>query len=179
MAKITIGTKENPIRFSYVNVHKPVSINGGDPKYSASIIIPKSDKKTLKLINDTIEKAVEESRDKFGGKIPNNLKKPLRDGDVDKKGDEAYKNSYFFNASSRIKSKIVDRDIVEIMDESEFYSGCYGRVSINFYGFNTNGNRGIAAGLQNIMKTKDGEALGGRSTAEDDFGDEDDEDVLG
>lgn len=64
------------------------------------------------------------------------------------------------------------------MDQSEFYSGCYGRVSLTFYGFNVNGNKGIAAGLQNIMKTDDGEPLGGRSRAEDDFADEEGDDIL-
>ena len=179
MIKITIGTKENPIRFSYANVHQAVSIKGGDPKFSASIIIPKSDKKTIKKINDAIQKAIEENKDKFGGKIPSNLKTPMRDGDVDREDDEAYADSYFINANSKLKPGIVDADLNPIMDQSEFYSGCYGRVSLTFYGFNVNGNRGIAAGLQNVMKTKDGEAMGGRSTAEDDFGDEDDEDVLG
>ncbi len=179
MIKITIGTKENPIRFSYANVHQAVSVNGGDPKFSASIIIPKSDKKTIKKINDAIQKAIEENKDKFGGKIPSNLKTPMRDGDVDREDDEAYADSYFINANSKLKPGIVDADLNPIMDQSEFYSGCYGRVSLTFYGFNVNGNRGIAAGLQNVMKTKDGEAMGGRSTAEDDFGDEDDEDVLG
>lgn len=179
MIKITIGTKENPIRFSYANVHQAVSIKGGDPKFSASIIIPKSNKKEIKKIKEAIQNAIEENKDKFGGKIPSNLKIPLRDGDAEKEDDEAYKDSYFINANSTLKPGILDADRNHIMDQSEFYSGCYGRVSITFYGFNVNGNRGIAAGLQHVMKTKDGEPLGGRSTAEDDFGDEDDEDVLG
>ncbi len=180
MVKITIGTKETPVRFSYANVHQAVSVNGSDPKYSLSIIIPKSDKKTIKKIKDAIQKATQENKDKFGGKVPGNLKTPLRDGDVDREDDEAYADSYFINANSKVKPGIVDGDLNPIMDQSEFYSGSYGRVSLTFYGYNVNGNRGIAAGLQNIMKTKDGEPLGGRSSAEDDFADEDDdEDILG
>lgn len=183
MVKITIGTKENPVRFSYANVHDPVSVNGSDLKYSVSIIIPKSDKKTIKKIKDAIQKATQENKDKFGGKVPANLKTPLRDGDVDREDDEAYANSYFINANSKIKPGIVDADLNPIMDQSEFYSGCYGRVSLTFYAFNVNGNKGIAAGLQNIMKTDDGEPLGGRSSAEDDFADDseedDNDDILG
>ena len=179
MVKITIGTKENPVRFSYANVHQPVSVNGSDLKYSLSIIIPKSDKKTIKKVKDAVQKAIEENKDKFGGKVPNNLKTPLRDGDVDREEDEAYEGAYFVNANSKVKPGIVDSDVNPVLDQSEFYSGCYGRVSLTFYAYNVNGNRGIAAGLQNIMKTSEGEPLGGRSRAEDDFSDEDDDDILG
>ncbi|MFZ3578827.1 DUF2815 family protein [Virgibacillus sp. DJP39] len=179
MVKITIGTKENPVRFSYANVHQPVSVNGSDLKYSLSIIIPKSDKKTIKKVKDAVQKAIEENKDKFGGKVPNNLKTPLRDGDVDREEDEAYEGAYFVNANSKVKPGIVDADVNPVLDQSEFYSGCYGRVSLTFYAYNVNGNRGIAAGLQNIMKTSEGEPLGGRSRAEDDFSDEDDDDILG
>lgn len=178
MVKITIGTKENPVRFSYANVHQPVSVNGSDLKYSLSIIIPKSDKQTIKKVKDAIQKAVDENKDKFGGKVPANLKTPLRDGDVDREEDEAYEDAYFVNANSKVKPGIVDADVNPVLDQSEFYSGCYGRVSLTFYAYNVNGNRGIAAGLQNIMKTDEGEPLGGRSRAEDDFSDDDD-DVLG
>jgi hypothetical protein len=181
MIKITIGTKENPVRFSYANVHQAVSVNGSDPKYSVSIIIPKSDKQTVKKIKDAIQKATQENKDKFGGKIPSNLKTPLRDGDADREDDEAYAESYFINANSKIKPGIVDADLSPIMDQNEFYSGCYGRVSLTFYAYNVNGNKGIAAGLQNIMKTDDGDPLGGRRSAEADFADDSDEDddILG
>lgn len=178
MVKITIGTKENPVRFSYANVHQPVSVNGSDLKYSLSIIIPKSDKEAIKKVKDAVQKAIDENKDKFGGKVPNNLKTPLRDGDVDREEDEAYEGAYFVNANSKVKPGIVDADVNPVLDQSEFYSGCYGRVSLTFYAYNVNGNRGIAAGLQNIMKTSEGEPLGGRSRAEDDFSDEDDDDIL-
>ncbi|MBA4538457.1 DUF2815 family protein [Bacillus aquiflavi] len=181
MIKITVGTKENPVRFSYANVHQPVSVNGSDLKYSVSIIIPKSDKKVIKKIKDAIQKATQENKDKFGGKVPSNLKNPLRNGDTDREDDEAYADSFFINANSKIKPGIVDADLNPIMDQSEFYSGCYGRVSLTFYAYNVNGNKGIAAGLQNIMKTDDGDPLGGRSSAEADFADDsdDDDDILG
>lgn len=180
MAKITIGTKENPVRFSYANVHQPVSVNGSEPKYSVSIIIPKSDKQTVKKINEAIEKELQANKDKFGGKLPSNLRKPLRDGDVDREDDEAYANSYFINANSKIKPGIVDADLDPIVDPSEFYSGCYGRVSLNAFVYNVNGNKGATFGLNHVMKTADGEPLGGRSSAEADFADNSyDDDILG
>ena len=157
------------IRFSYANVWEPKSINGSDPKYSVSLIIPKSDKATLKKIKEAIEDAKKEGVAKLGGKIPTNLKTPLRDGDIDRSEDEAYANSYFINANSNTKPGIVDKDVQPILDQSEFYSGCYGRASIVFYAYNANGNKGIACGLQNLQKIEDGEPLGGHSRAEDDF----------
>ena len=106
------------------------------------------------------------------------LKTPLRDGDVERPDDEAYADSYFVNANSSTAPGIVDADRQPILDHSEVYSGVYGRASINFYAFNSNGNKGIACGLNNLQKIRDGEPLGGRSRAEDDFADEDEEDFL-
>lgn len=159
------------VRLSYANVWEPRSINGGPEKYSVSIIVPKSDTKTIKNINDAIDAAIEDGKGKFGGKIPskNQLKLPLRDGDIDKKHDDAYADSYFINANSRTAPEIVDRHVNPILDRSEVYSGVYARVSINFYAFNTNGNRGVACGLGNIQKINDGEPLGGGSSASSDF----------
>lgn len=114
-----------------------------------------------------------------GGKIPPNLKLPLRDGDIDRPEDEAYKGCYFFNANSRQAPQVVDKQVQPILDQTEVYSGCYGRISVNFYGYNSNGNRGVAAGLGNIQKLKDGEALSSRTNAEDDFEAVEDEDFLG
>ena len=156
------------VRFSYINVWEPKSVNGSDPKYSVSLIIPKSDTKTLGKIKKAIETAKKEGLAKFGGKIPANLKVPLRDGDSDRPDDEAYADSYFINANSFIKPGIVDKTGT-ILNQTEFYSGCYGRASIIFYAYNVNGNKGIAAGLQNLQKLEDGEPLGGISRPEDDF----------
>lgn len=157
------------VRFSYANVWEPKSINGSDPKYSVSLIIPKSDKDTLKKVEEAIEEAKKEGTAKLGGKIPANLKTPLRDGDVDRADDESYADSYFINANSNTKPGIVDKNVQTILDQSEFYSGCYGRASITFYAYNANGNKGIACGLQNLQKLEDGDPLGGHSRAEDDF----------
>lgn len=167
-----------PCRFSYLHCWEPDSVNGGDPKYSVSAIIPKSDTKTVNAIKAAIEQAKKDSISKWGGKVPANLKLPLRDGDIDRPDDEAYAGCYFFNANSRQAPQVVDSKVQPILDQSEVYSGCYGKISVTFYGYNSNGNRGIAAGLGNIQKLKDGESLGGRTSAADDFQTEDDEDFL-
>ena len=104
------------------------------------------------------------------------IKTPLRDGDVERPDDEAYQNAYFVNANSPTAPGIVDADRQPIIDTSEVYSGVYGRASITFYAFNSNGNKGIACGLNNLQKIADGEPLGGKTRAEDDFADLDDED---
>lgn len=170
-------------RWSYANVWDAKSINGGAPKFSVSLIIPKSDKKTLEKIRAAIEAAYEEGQSKLKGNgksVPalSALKTPLRDGDTERPDDEAYANAYFVNANSSTAPGIVDADRQPIIDRSEVYSGVYGRASINFYAFNSNGNRGIACGLNNLQKIRDGEPLGGKSRAEDDFATEDDDDFL-
>ena len=164
-------------RWSYANVWEPKSINGGTPKYSVSLIIPKSDTKTITDIKAAIEKAYKEGEAKLKGNgksVPalSVLKTPLRDGDAERPGDEAYKDSYFVNANSATAPDIVDADLNPILTRSEVYSGVYGRASITFYAFNSSGNKGIACGLNNLQKIRDGEPLGGKASAKDDFADE-------
>lgn len=167
-----------PCRFSYLHCWEPAAVNGGEPKYSVSAIIDKKDTKTINAIKAAIEQAKKDSVSKWGGKVPGNLHLPLRDGDIDRPDDEAYAGCYFFNANSRQAPQVVDAKVQPILDQSEVYSGCYGKISVTFYGYNANGNRGIAAGLGNIQKLRDGESLGGRSNAADDFQTEEDEDFL-
>jgi len=167
-------------RFSYLVVNEPKAINGGTPKYSVSLIIPKSDTVTVDKIKAAIQAAYEEGQSKLKGNgktVPalKTIKTPLRDGDEERPDDEAYADSYFINANSATKPGVVDAELQPIIDTSELYSGIYGRASINFYAFNSNGNRGIACGLNNLQKLRDGEPLGGRSSAEDDFCDDDDD----
>ena len=167
-------------RWSYANVWEPKSINGGAPKYSVSLIIPKSDTKTVAKIKAAIEAAYAEGESKLKGNsksVPplSSIKTPLRDGDVERPDDPAYANAYFVNANSATAPGIVDADRQPILDTSEVYSGVYGRASINFYAFNSNGNKGIACGLNNLQKIRDGEPLGGKSRPEDDFADADED----
>ena len=169
-------------RWSYCNVWDAKSINGGTPKFSVSLIIPKSDEATVRKIKAAIDAAYHDGESKLRGNgktVPPlvAIKNPLRDGDTERPDDPAYKNAYFVNANSATAPGVVDADCNPILTRSEVYSGVYGRASISFYAFNSNGNRGIACGLNNLQKIRDGEPLGGRASAESDFAD-DDEDFL-
>jgi len=161
------------VRFSYANVFEPrASEEGGKLKYSVSILIPKSNTADLAAVRKAIAAATEEGKtSKFGGKIPQvNFKNPLRDGDLEKEGDPTYEGCYFINATSVNKPGLVDANLNPILDKADFYSGCWGRAAVNFFPFNNNGNKGIACGLNNIQKVKDGEPLGGSaSRPETDF----------
>ena len=175
--KVITGVKT---RWSYANVWQAKSINGGTPKFSVSLIIPKSDTKTVTAVKNAIQAAYEEGQSKLKGSsksVPalTAIKTPLRDGDSERPDDEAYKDSYFINANSATAPGIVDAARNPIIEHSEVYSGVYGRASINFYAFNSNGNRGIACGLNNLQKISDGDPLGGKTRAEDDFADEDED----
>lgn len=178
VSKTKVITGKNT-RLSYFHGWEPTSINGGPERYSVSVLIPKDDKETVQAIERAIDTAIEEGIAKFGGKKPNKaaIKLPLRDGDTERE-DEAYAGHWFINANSKTAPQIVDKAVKPILDRDEVYSGCYARVSLNFYAFNSNGNKGIACGLGNIQKIRDGEPLGGRSSAADDFSTEEDDDFL-
>jgi hypothetical protein len=171
---MSTGTKvkvvTGKVRFSYANVFQPkASVEGGAPKYSVSLIIPKSDKETVSKLQKAFEECKTGSAAYFGGKVPPMLKGGLRDGDIEKPDDEAYTNCYFINANSAQKPGLVDADMNAIIDPSDFYSGCYGRASVTFYPYNAQGSKGVACGLNNLMKMEDGEALGGSTSAAADF----------
>ena len=161
-------------RWSFANVWEPKSINGGTPKYSVSLIIPKSDTKTVAKIKAAIEDAYQEGQAKLKGNgrsVPPlaAIKAPLRDGDVERPDDPSYANAYSINANSATAPGIVDADCNPVLTRSEVYSGVYGRASINLYAFNSNGNKGIACGLNNLQLIRAGEPLGGKASAESDF----------
>lgn len=161
------------IRFCYAHVFEPSAVNeGDDPKYSVCLLIPKEDEATLKKIENAVKAAIELGKSKLAdknGRVPSSIKLPLRDGDDERGDDPAFAGCYFINANSTRKPSIVDKDLNPIMSKDEFYSGCYGRASINFYAYNVQ-SKGIAAGLNNLQKLADGEPLAGGSSAEDDFG---------
>ena len=171
-------------RWSYANIWDPKApLGGGTPKYSVSLIIPKDDTATVNKINAAIQAAYEEGQSKLKGNgksVPPlaAIKNPLRDGDIERPDDPAYAGCYFVNANSASKPGVVDADRQPIIERSEVYSGVYGRASINFYSYNVNGSKGIACGLNNLQKIKDGEPLGGKTSAEADFATEDDDDFL-
>ena len=173
MNATTITTKK--VRLSYCHLFTAVTAPGSDtPKYSVSVIIPKSDTATLSKIKAAIDEAKKTgASSKWGGKVPAKLHTPLRDGDEDRPDDPAYAGSYFLNCSSKNKPPVVDRNMEEILDPADVYSGCYARVNINFYPYDTNGNRGIAVGLNSVQKLADGQALGGAApSVQEAFGDD-------
>ena len=172
-------------RLSYAHVWEPASINGGNPKYSTCAAWPKTDEVTTRKVKTAIESAYHEGESKLKGNgktVPpmSAIKLPLRDGDLERPDDPAFAGMWFVNANTDHAPGIVDLDCNPILDRNEVYSGCYCRVSLTFYAFNSNGNRGIACGLNNLQKVKDGEHLGGRISAEVEFAglDDDDEDFL-
>lgn len=171
-----------PCRLSYTHVFTKYAPDGDtdNGKYMTNVLIPKSEKETVKALQQAIEAAKKSGIvSKWGGKEPKNLELPLRDGDTDK-DDEVYEDCFFINAKSSTRPGICDKNKNPIVDEEEIYSGVYAYISVSFYPYDKNGNRGIACGLNNIMKFKDGERLGGRTSAENDFADidaEDDDDL--
>lgn len=171
-------------RWSYVNVWQPRTVSDdGTQKFSISLIIAKSDQKTIDDCQAAIVAAYEAGENKLKGTakvVPplESVKTPLRDGDIDRPHDPVYADSYFINANSTTAPEIVDQHLQPIIDREEVYSGCYGRASITFYAYNFRGTRGIACGLNNLQKTGDGEPLGGgKPRAEEDFTAEAEDDI--
>lgn len=168
-----------PVRLSYTHLFNKYNPDGdsADGKYQTNALIPKSEKETIKALWQAIEAAKKNGIvSKWGGKEPKKLDLPLRDGDVDKEDDEVYEDHYFVNAKSKTRPGIVNRSKEPITDEDEMYSGVWAILSVTFYAYEVSGNRGVACGLNNVMKYKDGEMLGGRASADSDFGDLDMED---
>ena len=166
------------VRFSYANVFEPrASDDGGEPKYGLTILIPKSDTTTLGKIRGAMAEAREAFCKKNGASaLPASPINPLHDGDgVKPSSGEPYgpecKGCYVMALSSKQKPVIVDAFRNPITDPNEVYSGCYGRVAVNFYGY-SNKKKGIGAGLQSVQKLHDGEPLGGSRGSADDFDDD-------
>lgn len=168
-----------PVRFSYANVFSPrKNEDGTDGKYGVQLLIPKSDKEAVAMINKAFEAAKQAgASSKWDGKIPAALKaktSPLRDGDIEKEGEEVYEGMWFINTNSPTKPgvRVLENGVIsEALDGDDFFSGCWGAATINFYPYKVSGNTGVAAGLNNVIKTKDDKKLGGGSSAEADFND--------
>lgn len=159
------------VRFSYPNVFVARAAKDGEKaKYGVALLIPKSNKTGLKKLEKAIEAARQAGKGLWGGKIPALLKLPLRDGDIEKPDDAAYAGMMFLNANSDRRPGIIDANRDDIIDADDFKAGDWGRVTLNFYPFKGKSN-GVAAGLGNIQKLKDGEALAGGKSAQEDFAD--------
>jgi hypothetical protein len=166
------------IRFSYANVFAPRKNEDGTPgKYSVMLVIPKSNTQAIELIKSAVEAAKAAGiAAKWNGKLPpaSKLKLPLRDGDEEFPEDDNFKDTVFLNASTTTAPgvRVLENGVMsEALDGDDFYSGCYGCATVNFYAYSASGNVGVAAGLNNVIKTRDGEKLSGSHSAEDDFGD--------
>lgn len=157
------------VRFSFVNVFEPRKVGDSDEaRYSITVIVPKTDTVTVEKIKSAIQAAAEAGAQKhFGGKIPTKVKNTFKDGDTEtndmgdlqKEKYPEYANSYYIRLSTKIKPKVLNANHEEIIDPTEVYSGCYGRVSMTFFAYSGNGKSGVSAALNNVMKTRDGEPL--------------------
>lgn len=166
-----------PCRLSYTHVFNKYVPDGSDDegKFMTNVLIPKSEKATVKALQAAIESAKKSGIvGKWGGKEPKKLDLPLRDGD--EKDDEIYEDCWYLNAKCKTRPGIVGKDNQPIMDEEEIYSGVWCYVSVTFYPYSVSGNSGVACGLNNLKKFKDDDHLGGRVSAESDFADIDDDD---
>ncbi len=164
------------VRLSYVNVLTArASQQGGEPKFSVTLLIPKSDYATKADIDSAIQAAVQAAVSKvWGGVRPPQIKVPIHDGDGVRQSGEPYgeecKGHWVITASTKMKPQVVGMDNINVeLAPSDIYSGMYGRVTIRFFGYSNSGNKGIGCGLGNIMKTRDGEPLAGTASAASDF----------
>ena len=168
------------VRLSFVHVFEPTKVSESDKeaKYGLTIIIPKDDTKTINAIKAAIQKAAEKGAQKhFGGRVPTNVKNTLKDGDTetDDLGElknvkyPEYKGCMYMSLSTKFKPKVLDENRNEMIDPTEMYSGCYGRVSLTCFAYSGDGQRGVSACLNNVMKTRDGEPLTSQLTG-DEFG---------
>ncbi len=163
-----------PVRLSFVNVWEPRQNDDGKDTYGVVLMIKKDDKKCISIINRAYKEAQADAMQKFNGKLPHGFKAAIRDGDkeYDLEKYPEYAGHFIIGANAYTKPGVLDENGNKMIDHDELYSGCYARVSCNFYVYGDkpgSKSKGIACGLNNIMKTGDGEPFGGRSNAESDF----------
>ena len=156
-------------RMNFVRVFEPEAFNGGEPKYSVILSFDKDDDALLQKIEAAINECVEKAKaSKYAGKLPKGFKVvELKDGDEDYE-KEGFAGQYTIKASSAYKPEVVKKatvmgkaQIVPITDEDEFYSGCYGYASVSFFAYGNGVSKGVTCGLNGVIKSRDGERLGG------------------
>ncbi|MEG2050920.1 MAG: DUF2815 family protein [Oscillospiraceae bacterium] len=166
----------NEVRISYEHLLKPYAKQpGAEEKYSATLLIPKSDIQTKNAIDQAIRAAIEEgATGKWNGARPPQPAIPIYDGDGLRPAGEPFgeecKGHWVMTASSKQRQDVVDANLQPIIDPTQIYSGMHARVCLNFFAYNANGKKGIGCGLGPVQKIRDGEPLGGRVTAEAAFG---------
>lgn len=166
-------------RASYANVWVARAMKEGDEaKFTISMIFGKDETKPeeIKQIQDAIKAAIVEKWGADQAKWPRNLKTPLRDADkedrtnpADPKFDKTYVNTFTMNANTKTQPGIVDANVQPILDQAEFYSGCYARASVTFQAYDKAGAKGVGCYLGNLMKVRDGDALAGNKPAAAEF----------
>lgn len=179
MAKSPTQFVSGEVRMSYVHAFKPYAANGGDPKFSVTVLLPKNDVAAKNRLDAAVQAAIQSGvAGKWNGVRPPQLAIPVYDGDGVRPSDgqpfgPECKGHWVFTASAKADypPQVVDAQLNPIINQSEVYSGMYGRVSVNFFAYNSNGRRGVGCGLSNIQKLRDGEPLGSRTNAADDFSD--------
>lgn len=165
------------VRLSYVHLDKPYTGTNGaqEPKYSATILVPKSDPRNKQRIDAAIAAAVARAREKYGNGFPATPKISVHDGDGARPSDnqpfgDECKGMWVFTASSKQQPDMRDEYGQKLLDMSQVYSGVWAHVGITFFGYNAPQNKGIGVGLETLMKARDDEPLGGvRASADDDF----------
>jgi hypothetical protein len=180
--RITTGK----VRLSFPHLFAPHAIGESDPKYSVMLLIPKGDTATMTAMREAEKEAAEIGKSsKFNGKIPSNLASIIKDGDEDGTAEDYPERAghYYCTVSSnpQYKPGVVDRRVQEIVDQSEVYSGVYAKVSLTAFPYNTNGNKGISFGLNNVQILGGGDSLAGGKRADEEFSvveDEGGEDLL-
>ncbi|MBL4937627.1 DUF2815 family protein [Clostridium sp. YIM B02515] len=164
------------VRLSYVHLFTPyVSAQGGEAKYSTTILLPKTDIITKQRIDAAINAAIQEGIvSRWNGVRPTVLAIPVYDGDGVRPSDgmpfgEECKGHWVFTASSKHAPEIVNVTMQRIFNATEIYSGIYARVSVRFLPYASNGKKGIGCCLGPVQKLEDGEPLGGRVSAAEAF----------
>ena len=156
-------------RMNFCRVFEPEAFNGGEPKYSVILSFDQDDTALVKKIQDAINECVEKAKTTmYGGKLPKNFKiVELKDGDTDYEAD-GFAGMFTLKASSAYKPEVVKKakvmgkpQLVPITDEEEFYSGCYGYASVSFFAYDNGVSKGVTCGLNSVLKSRDGERLGG------------------
>ena len=177
MAVPSTSVTTNEVRFSFIHVFQPYAQQvGQEPKFSTTILVPKSDFTTKAAMDTAVRMAIDQGVSKcWNGVRPPQPSVCIHDGDGVRPSDgqafgEECKGHWVFTASSKQQPFVVDANVQNMINPVEVYSGCYGRASVNFFPYSVSGKKGIGCGLNGIQKLRDGESLGGRISAEEAFG---------
>lgn len=171
---VTLGE----VRFSYCNLFQPRAQQGQEPKYSVTVLLPKNNTAAKALLDTAVNYAIEQGVAKcWNGVRPPQPALCVHDGDGPRPSDgqpfgEECRGHWVFTASCKADRApfVVDANVQPILQQSEIYSGMYGRVNVSFFPYNNSGKKGIGCALNGVQKLRDGEVLGGRVSAEEAFG---------